>query len=1122
MKLKKKTGKEGRIFNPGSYHWKALFCFCLFHLFYFVLAPFSARAAALDHEGRPELRFRTITSGLSSQQITGTYQDSFGFLWVGTNSGLNRYDGVEFLVYESNQETNSLGDNIIGHMYEDGNGDFWIGGRGIVSRYRRETDDFQRYPLPVTRTAFITIVWSIAEEPAGRLWVSGGSNGLYYFCPDSDAFIAYENLPTTSQINGIMIEKGEYLWATSVDGLHRLELSSGKWDSWHYDSGDPSSLTSNRTYKVVGDHQGEIWISTRERGLNRVVRDDRGRIHFRRYWNEPGQKPVLSNNSIYNMYVDREGRLWLANDNGGLHLYDREKDRFFHYDSDPDDPYSLSHHSITHVFQDRNHRLWVGTALAGLNVTDPYDFKFEHHHTRSRFSRSLSNNIVRDFIEDDNGNLWIATDGGGLNFFDRGSGHFYAFRHDPDDPHSLKSDAAIAVRRDVAGTLWVGSYAGGLDLLVDEKIGRFLGVQDTLAIPGNLITNVFDVHFDQEYPYIWIASFGQGLLRYDLSNDELWMVRPADDQADGLRSRFILRIYEDSQSNLWFVTLHGLYFLASDDKHDPRFRAYLRSEDDPYSLPGNSLRDILEDRRGNIWVATIAGLARYDSENDRFLSYGQSDGLPANEIRSLAEDDNGDLWIGTANGLSHFEYKTAVFKNYKKEDGLQGNEFSRYAAERLRTGELVFGGMKGFNIFHPDSIRTNPHIPEVYLSGFRIFNEPVSVGTPESPLRQHIMLTDTIRISWSQNVFTFEFIALNYTRAEQNQYAYKMEGFETHWNYVGNQRNATYTNLDPGTYRFRVKASNNDGVWNEEGASVVLVIVPPFWRTWVFYLASSILILAILVWAVRSRLNRVKQQNLHLEEMVNRRTAELRESNRRLNDYLAEKNKIYSLLAHDLRNPFNSIIGFSEYLQEKFSKESDPENHDVARSIFKAARTSFHLLENLLDWAGSKDQSRNLENEPVDMRALAKEAIQQVELQSKMKGVKMELVPGEPVVARADRNMILTVLRNLITNAIKFSDAGREVVIEVSAVDNKVVVSVRDQGIGMTQEEVRGILEGSSTMRKEGTGGEKGSGFGLMLSQEFLLRHNSRLRVESEPGKGSTFTFALESAPEEISRLETD
>ncbi len=1062
---------------------------------------------------KPELRFQQIPHRMSGNHVSAIQEDSFGFLWVGTHSGLNRYDGIRFHMYLSTSDTNTVNDNLISEIYEDRHSTLWVSGRDAMSRYRRETDDFVRYHLPPgPGDGLYRRVRMLTEDSQGTLWAAGGRNGLYFYDREKDQFIPYVPL-LTYDINAIAIDDENIIWAATEDhGLQKIDPETGDITSWRNDPDDPRSLSSDQTDAIALDHDGRLWVGSRNGGVNRVEVHEDNTLSFTRYMNEPGRPDVLGNNHVYTMYVDRQGVLWVGNENGGLHRYDRQLDRFHHYTYNPEDPYSLTFASISHLHQDRDGRLWVGTGMTGLNVLDRYNFKFRHHHTESSFSNRLNNNVIRDFLEDESGDIWIATDGGGLNVMDRQNGHFHAFQHQPDDPHSIRSDAVMSLTKDHEGRIWTSTYHGGLDLLTDEENGTFVSFEDKFDLPEKIIANPFDAHFDREHPYLWITEFRHGVTRYNLETGEIRHFTSDPDDPASLSTNFMLHIFEDSSHNIWFSGLHGISILTPEHKREGIFRSYNTYNDTPDGLPPAVTRQITEDPQGRIWITTEDGLVKYRPETDDFRVFGPEDGLPEIELRSIAADDNGHLWIGSVDGLFRYRPDDGHFIRFSEHDGLQGYEFTRGGAYKLKSGELLFGGMNGFNEFHPDSVRMNPHLPPVYITGFRLFNEPVDFDDPDSPLDRHVMTVDTITLSHRQNVITFDYVALNYTRAEQNRYAYMMEGFESGWNYVGGQRNATYTNLDPGTYRFRVKGSNNDGVWNEEGAALTLVIVPPFWQTNLFYAGITAFIVLIILSGHGFRIRNIRLHYQQLEQEVAQRTGDLQKSNEELNREIAEKNKIYSVLAHDLRNPFMTIIGYSEYLNEKYNDSEDPEDRQISAAILKASRSTFQLLENMLEWAGSRSKLQKINREPVALQELVNQALSTTQLLAETKNISLINRVNNTLQVQADKNMIQTVLRNLITNAIKFTSESTNVTLSAKEEPDRVVVFVTDQGIGISPEDQQQIFSLKAENRRSGTHGEKGSGFGLMLCRDFITQNGGEIWVESEQDKGSTFCFTLEKA----------
>ncbi|WP_373492750.1 two-component regulator propeller domain-containing protein, partial [Aquiflexum sp.] len=980
---------------------------------------------------KPDLKFQRIYEGLINNRISAIYEDTRGYIWVGTYSGLHRYDGLAFQIYTSSSDSSSLNDNYIGSIFEDSQKLLWIGTGNGVARYSRDSDDFRRFNLPAdtaTQSGESNLINTILEDANGTLWLSGIASGLFYFDKEKQEFQRYIANEITS-INAMTCGEKNILWIATLDmGLVKLNTLNGKTEYFQHNPVDPLSISSNNIKTVTIDVEGNLWAAGRGTGLNRMV-EDKGKISFVRYLNEPENEHSLYNNNIYKLYVDPQGNLWSCNENGGLHLYNKGSDSFYRYLYDEKNPNSLSHNSIWNVFQDSQYRYWVGTAQSGINLADPYASKFVHHFKNPLNPKGLNNDIIRDFLESENGNIWVATDGGGLNYYDRSNDTFKIFKKDPKNENSLRSDAIISLNEDEEGKLWVGTWGGGLSILQDQEKGIFTSFNDLIKNDKYPVRNVFDVHFDKNY--IWVAALEEGLYRYDKITGELKLFKSNEDETDCISSNLPLRIFEDSHDNLWIGTYSGLNVLKSKDKIIGKFKVYHPDPMDPRSLPSNSIRQIIEDRNHQIWIATDKGLSRYNPEGDNFITYSQADGLPVNEINSIVEDDMGFLWIGTIKGISKFDPANKVFTNYDKHDGLQGNEFSRYSVLKTRKGELLFGGMNGFNLFHPEKLTANPYVPPVYITDLRIFNKSVDFKISGSPLQKHIAVTDTLNLSYKENVLSFDFIALNYTNAEQNQYAYILEGFENEWNFVGTQRNATYTNLDPGTYTFRVKAANSDGIWNEAGTSIVLLIKPPFWKTDWFFVLTAFLITGILSLASNIRMRSMRQQKRQLERTVEERTTMLKHSNSELTKHINEKDKLLSIIGHDLRNPFVSIIGYMEILEEEFENDHNSEHLENIKYLLNVSRNTHNLLENLLQWASKKTKVYEVKPEVIEMEKLVENAIQMTSSQAVYKKITLEKLCPDNLYIHADRNMILTIMRNLISNAIKFSQKNSRIEIEV-------------------------------------------------------------------------------------------
>jgi len=579
--------------------------------------------------------------------------------------------------------------------------------------------------------------------------------------------------------------------------------------------------------------------------------------------------------------------------------------------------------------------------------------------------------------------------------------------------------------------------------------------------------------------------------------------------------------FEDFEKNVWISTTAGLNF------YDCKTNSFKN-----YNFNKNVISAFCKGKDGNLWVGTSTNGVYFCKPDGTILyTYDISNGLPSNIIQSIIEDIAGNIWISSNGGISRFDRKTKKFRNYSKEDGLQGDQFKQQSSLITRKGEIYFGGYNGFNSFYPDSLKDNDFIPPVYITDFQLFNREVPVGVNGSQFQTHISEAKEIKLNWKQSVFSFTFSAINYTYPEKNKYAYIMEGFEKEWNYTNvSRRYVTYTNLNPGEYTFRVKASNNDGVWNEKGVSLRIIILPPWWKTVWFRSIMISTFIFVLVFVYISRVRHLKNQKILLEKLVTVKTAELNERNEMLikqteklnesnllleerryhiEELNASKDKFFSIIAHDLKNPFQSIIGFSQMQKEEIKSGDRGAIEVYAGLINTSAIQTYRLLENLLEWANSQRGKITFNPVPINLMEILNEEFIVLNDIAIMKNIELKSSFPYDIIIKADNDMIKTILRNLISNAIKFTHKNGMVEVRAMLEDRNVEISVSDNGIGMTNETMAKLFRIDANLSTRGTENEKGTGLGLFLCKEFVEKHGGKIWVESESGKGSTFKFLI-------------
>ncbi len=837
--------------------------------------------------GGSNLRFEHLTpkEGLLSLTVRSIVQDSQSFMWFATANGLCRYDGYRFKAFHNDSyDPHSLSTENLGMLYEDHEGVLWVGTwGGGLNAFDQNTEQFTRYLHDPNDPHSLSHNWVnvIYEDKSGRLWI-GTDGGLNRFDRTGGQFTHYRHDPNDDRslshdvVQTIAEDAAGNLWlGTLGGGLNKFDPASGQFTRYQHDPHNPNSLNYDNVDSIAIDADGSLWVGTAD-GLDHF---DPATGQFTHYRHDPDDPHSLSDNDISALYSDDSGEVWAGTRAGGLNLFDPETERVTRYPSDPDDPDSFWGDWVLSIYADRSGALWIATGANGVNRLDRGAAKFELYQYDPNDPHSLSPGSIWSILQDHLGTLWVGTVGGGLNKYDPVAGGFTHYRHDPNDPHSLIDDQVFAIAEDATGDLWVGTKHG-LNRF-DRTSERFTRYTHDPADPSSLSEDlVAALHIDRD-GHLWVGTFGGGLNKFDPATDGFRHYQSDPAKPDSLSSNRVVTIVEDPSGVLWLGTLGG--GLNKFDLETETFRPYRHEPDNPNSLSNDDVQHIYMDQAGMLWLATGRGLNKFDPQTETFRHYSGQDGLATDNILSAVGDEHGHLWLGTnGGGLSRFDPDSETFKNYDQSDGLQSNDFMARGAYRDASGKLYFGGANGLNAFYPHQLTENPYLPPVVLTDFQIFNQSVPIGGEDSPLQKVINETDEITLSYQQSVFSFEFAALNYRAPEKNQYAYILEGFDADWNYTDSSRRfATYTNLDPGSYTFRVKASNNDGLWNEQGKAVKITITPPWWQTVWFRSLAGVLAVGLVVGGYRWRVRSIEERNRQLETQVTERTNELQESETR-------------------------------------------------------------------------------------------------------------------------------------------------------------------------------------------------------------------------------------------------
>jgi DNA-binding NtrC family response regulator/ligand-binding sensor domain-containing protein len=871
----------------------------LLNVFVYFLATFNGHTrntAVGDHRQSwwQDLDFEEISieDGLSQSIVYDIFQDHRGFLWFCTEDGLNKYDGYNFTVFKHQpNDSNSLSHSFVLSVYEDVTGIFWIGTfNGGLNRYDPMTGKFKHYRNNPANPHSIShnVVRVIYEDRSGNLWI-GTDGGLNKFDRMREEFIQYCHDPSDPYsishdvIRSIYEDRSGILWiGTDGGGLCRFDRKREIFTSYTKNVLDPHSIPHNSIRSIYQDRTGTLWIGTYGGGLSRFMENPTGsKPGFVHYSSGQG---YLSDDRILDIYEDSSGILWIGTDGGGLNAYNKEVDQFLHYQHDRFDNKSLGNDQIKVIYEDLSGVLWFGTYGGGLNKLSNKK-RFAHYKTNPYNLNSLSQNIVWSIYQDKDGILWIGTHGG-LNKFNRQTNKWTHYRHDPNDLNSISNDVVRVIYEDRNGILWLGTHGGGLNSF-NKKTEKFTTYIYQPSNPNSISHNEIRSIYEDQEGWLWIGTNGGGLNRFNQNNGNFSRYLSDPDNPISLSNNYVRVIYQDNEGIFWIGTQGG--GLNRFDKRRGEFKHYRTNLSDSLSLSNDYIFTIFEDNEKNLWIGTWGGgLNKFNKKNETFKRYTTQDGLADNQIYGILEDEDKKLWISTNQGLSKFDPSTVTFRTYTTQDGLQSNEFNGGAFYKSVNGEMFFGGINGFNAFYPDEIVENQFSPPVVITSFYIFNKEVNFGQPVEEIRE-------INLSYKDSYFHFEFAGLDFNAPMKNKYAYKMEGLDEKWIYTNaSRRFASFTTLSPGTYVFKVKASNSDGIWSQDNISIKLTISSPYWKSWWFRSSIILALLSIVFFVYRRRMQQLDRKRIELEERVKERTTAAQALQAALEEVENLKNRLHA------------------------------------------------------------------------------------------------------------------------------------------------------------------------------------------------------------------------------------
>ena len=1047
------------------------------------------------------IHFRHLKSeqGLSNSTIEAILQDSRGFLWFGTRDGLNRYDGNRMVVYRnSSNDSSSISDNFVTSLFEDNQQNIWVGSYNGLNIFDPKSNQFSRIKYqPANRgTNSNNYISVISGDSKGRIWIGTTGDGLSIYNPKSNRFkpVACKQSANASEqernIYTFFEDSRGNLWAGTESGLYIYHKNS---EAFYAINPQPAKTGKMGVRSIAEDKFGRLLLGMEYNGLI-IFNPAAGTTQ--QYLHKAGDASSITSNMLRCVSVSSNGDIWIGCVNGGLDKFDPATQTFYNYQVEPDNPGSLSQRTVSALYPDRQGNLWIGTHRGGVNLYSPGSEKFNLYRQKPGKS-SLNFNDVKTFCEDRKGNIWVGTDGGGLNVFSPEDNQFTYFKHDPFNPSSLGSNEVIDIKEDSDGQLWIATWGGGLCLFNPSanNFTRFSGINKKY---GNLNSDYIQCIFETDKEQLLIGTYFGGLYQFNRISRTFTPVQKSKSGATALFGKNILSITRDRVGDTWIGTDDGGLnkWVAASGEFEHYFHTDVKMPD---------IRVIFSDNKGNIWVGQ-EGLYLYNRESDRFSKFTDAEGLASLFIKGIVEDDKGFLWISTSNGLRQLDPNTKTVRSYNTGDGLQDMEFEANACLKTRDGQIYFGGVNGFNSFFPKDIRVNSYVPPVFVTDFQVQNKTITGGQNEV-LKEDISYTKRLRLDYKQATFSFGFAALNFTTSKNNRFLYKLDHWDKDWISAGVEQVASYTNVSPGTYTFTVKASNNDGLWNEKGYSIEIVITPPFWSTWWFRLLVVSALFAAGYYLYRIR-RKIQQQRYEEEKKEAIHQMQL---------------QFFTNISHEFRTPLSLIAG----PVEKLLKEDAGSNHSHLYQVIQ--RNTYRLLQlinELMDFRKAESGVLKLQVMPGSIPLFIQEISEEFSELALHKNITFSISAST---ARNevyfDRQVLEKIIINLLSNSFKYTpDYGR---VELQVLDSledfkpqfehKLLIGgshlndsfiyfrIADNGTGISKESIPHLFE--RYYRVSDT--HLGSGIGLAFIKTLTHLHKGNITVYSEYGKGTEIIIGI-------------
>ncbi|MBD1261953.1 response regulator [Maribacter polysiphoniae] len=1096
---------------------------------FFVFLSTLGSVLVMAQEATKRFEFENIKDGISKVAVSTIIQDQNGFIWMGTNGeGLYKFDGIDYTSYKHRiNDSTSLNSSLIHCTYLDTKNRLWIGTENGLNLYDRDLDKFVRIPFERNNKSGIYnfSAFTIYGDASDNIFIGSFENG-YFRLAAGDSIIRrvasnFASSRNIVNVNDIKVSGEGKIYAGTSLGLEEYHKEDNKFKFSYFNTDKGLVTFKHQVQSILLAHDSSIWIGTVSQGVYKIEKGiEKGGLDAISHYD-------ITDKRILDMVQLADGTVLVGTENDGLFHMGVNGNLINRYVQDKTDKKSISSNSIWALLLDTDNRIWVGYYNSGISVYDSLYDKFKGLESLPYKTNSLDVGSVTGILMGDDRKLWISMDGGGIDTYDPTTNRFEHIGRGKSRYSGLKSSDIQTIFFDSHKNLWVGSWQNGLFLL---KEGSYSFTNfSSKNLPDVFNSNRIMSFAEGADGTIWIGTFYDGLISYNPKTQEFIRHTSEPFVQNEIHTSAIRKVLVDTKNNLWLGTTQGLFKVTQERSGGFVVKSLAEKvhNTSQNKTSANHILSLYESKDGKILIGTRgSGLCSYDDETNEYVFYNEIIGLNDETVSSVLESDNDNIWISGNSGITKINLSQGEFTNYTQNDGLLSDDFNFNAVLQDDQGILYFGNYKGIDFFDPNEISQNKGVPRLYLTGFKLFNEGVVANGEGSPLKKVISETKEITLDHTQSVFTIDYVGINYTRPEKNQYAYYLEGLEDSWNYVGSQRSATYTNLDQGEYTFKLKSANNDGIWNETPLELKITVLPPWWKTNIALLCYLCLfMLGVYL------LNLVTQKRIKEKQLIR---AE-RDQRAREDELYKQKLQFFTNISHEFRTPLTLIINPLKDIIGDKTLNLPAKIRDKHNVIYKNTDRLYRLINELMDFRKLEHNKVNIKVKELDLSVLSNEVIDYFEAEALSKNIHLTIDKDQDhIPIYADEKMLEKIIFNILSNAMKVTNEGGGITLDIVSNDifeklplvdenepiKVVEIVISDTGPGLTEEQVGKIFERFYQVKNLNETYYGGTGIGLEVVQSFVQLHKGKIEVTSELGKGTSFRIVLPKGKEYFSENE--